>query len=363
MPENNIAHDKQRSCFMVTINNPLEKNYSHEQIAEIVHKKFKNMVFWCMADEIATTGTLHTHIFIMLKRKKRWSAVRNAFPQCHIEEEIRTTPRDVVNYIKKSGKNTSAQKKETQIAGTYFEEGIMPEYAPSDSKSEMLGQIQEMLDSGMTPEAIMQQHIMYRQYETLIKKAFFKKRYEETPVMRDVKFYYHIGESGTGKSYAFVKLSEMYADDVFIGTDYANRCSSLMDGYYGEKIVFLDEVKPDSIPYGMLLNMTDKYRIQLHSRYSNVFTLYTELHLTSVFPPEELYHGMVDSNRATDSYNQLLRRITSVIYHYKIGDEYCTYEMRGSEYKTYDDLKQKALYGYNGFHPLDEKEQEELPFD
>jgi len=354
------AFDKQRKAFMLTINNPENHGYSHDKIIEIIHG-FKHVQFFSMVDEIApSSGTYHTHVLIVLKQKKRWSAIQNAFPGCHIEEEIRTTVQDVANYIKKSGKNVTDEKKETQVPGTYYEEGNLPKYTISNSKSEMLEQIQEMIDEGMRPEDIMSQHIAFRQFETLIKKAFFQKRFNETPIQRCLKFYYHVGESNTGKSYTYVQLCEKYPDDVFLGSDYSNRCTALFDEYLGQKIVILDEAKPNSIPYGMLLTLTDGYRTQIHCRYSNCYALYSEIHITSVFPPEELYYGMVDSgNQNTDSYKQLLRRITAVVYHYKKGGQYFTYQIPGSEYKSYDDLKERALSDGSGFQPVDEP----TPFD
>ena len=106
----------------------------------------------------------------------------------------------------------------------------------------------------------------------------------------------------------------------------------------------LDEVKPDSIPYGTLLTLTDKYLQPIHCRYANCWSVYSELHLTSIFPPEELFNSMVaSSDRIKDPITQLLRRITTVVYHYKDdAGNYCTYEMAGSDYINYGDLQKRA---------------------
>ena len=63
--------------------------------------------------------------------------------------------------------------------------------------------------------------IEYRAYETLIRKAFFAKRSKETPIKRDVRVFWHVGESGTGKSYTYVNLCQQFGEDnVYLLTDY-----------------------------------------------------------------------------------------------------------------------------------------------
>ena len=95
------GYDKQRDQFLLCLNHPEKHAYSHETIKQIIRQKFKHVIFYCMADEIAETGTPHIHLYILLSKKKRWSAVQNAFPHAHIEAEVRGTPQQVVAYIKK----------------------------------------------------------------------------------------------------------------------------------------------------------------------------------------------------------------------------------------------------------------------
>ena len=118
-----------------------------------------------MADEIATTGTYHTHLYILLAKKKRWSAVQNAFPHTHIEEKVYGTPAQAVAYIKKE---TNGEKQETSVKGTYEEWGKLPSVPPSLSKNEILLCIEARLNNGDTPSKILQESILFQPYETLI---------------------------------------------------------------------------------------------------------------------------------------------------------------------------------------------------
>ena len=241
----------------------------------------------------------------------------------------------------------------------------------------MLLQIDEMLSSGMRPDEIMEKSIVFRQFESLIRKQFFAQRKAETDIERSLSFIYHVGASGCGKSYTYIKLAREHgADQVYMTADFSNRATATFDFYSGEKYVVLDEVKPDSIPYGMLLTLTDKYLQPIHCRYANCWSVYSELHLTSILPPEELFNSMVaSSDRNKDPITQLLRRITKIIYHYKDNaGNYCTYEISGSEYINYEDLCKRAeTEQTGGFTPLKTAspfdapepapEQENLPFD
>lgn len=75
-------------------------------------------------------------------------------------------------------------------------------------------------------------------------------------------------------------------------TDYLN---GGFDLYRGQPILFLDEFK-GNIPYGVLLSILDKYKSQIHARYANIFALWNEVYIASIFPPETLYTFMVPSN-------------------------------------------------------------------
>lgn len=367
------VYDRQQKAFFLTLNNPETYGYDHDKIMDVVHAKFKNIIYWCMCDEQGTT--YHTHLYIMLSKKKRWSSVQNAFPHAHIEATVKGSPEQCRAYIRKEGK-FSQEKIETNFPDTFYEEGKIPDFFITADKTEMLLQIESMLDSGMTPSEIMDKSIVFRQYEPLIRKHFFAKRYAETPPERKVKCYWHLGASGSGKSYTYVKLCEQYgADNIFYASDYSSpRCASLFDGYEAEAYVLLDEMKLGCMPYDVMLQILQGYKSQLHCRYSNAYALYKEIHITSIYTPQEIYNGMVEmQNRQTDSLYQLLRRITAIVYHYKDDKgNFCTYELPTSEYTTYEDLKNLAESTQNdGFIPLDvpspfeeqEPEQEKLPFE
>ena len=78
-------NDIQSRKWQITINNPFDKGFTHDNIKSIL-QKFKGCIYWCMSDEIGNeTGTYHTHIFICCSGAVRFSTVKNRFPGAHLE--------------------------------------------------------------------------------------------------------------------------------------------------------------------------------------------------------------------------------------------------------------------------------------
>ena len=353
-------YDMQSRAFFLTINNPIEKGLSHDEIIDIIHKKFKNVIYWCMCDEKGST--YHTHVYILLAKKKRWSAVVNAFKKhAHLEESVKGSPQQCRAYLRKEGQKHK-KKAETNFPETFYEEGEIPSFFVSNDRVEMLEQIEEMIESGMRPEEIFEKSLVFRQFENIIRKQFFAKRFAKTPPIRDVSIIWHLGASGSGKSFSYVKLCEEHEpDNVFYASDFANNCSALLDNYEAQEYLFIDEVKPDSFKYGYLLQLLQGYRTPIHARYSNVYSLWKQIDITSIFTPQDIYEGMVDvHNRSKDSLYQLTRRITKYVYHWKTDDgQYHSYEIPATEFVSYEDLVRRAT-GSDGFTPLDA--DSDMPF-
>lgn len=83
----------------------------------------------------------------------------------------------------------------------------------------------------------------------------------------------------------------------------------------------------------------DGYRVQVHARYTNAFSLWNEVHITSVIPPCEWYHN----DNIRDTYEQLKRRISKIVFHWKDENgKYYSYEKDMREYSNYEQLEKEA---------------------
>lgn len=302
---------------------------------------------------ISSTGLHHLHIVLETSVREstfRYKAVQELYKEKFHLEPTRGNKKDVEDYIKKQGK--FSENGESVVA--VYQKG---ELLGRQGNRSDLEQIEEFINMGKTPNEIYKEKFAYRRYEKMIKDAYYQKRYEDTPLMRDIKVVWHVGEPGSGKTYIRVKLSDTYGEDmVYTITDY----KSGFDFYSGEKYLILDEFR-GQMPYGVLLNVLDKYKVQFHARYTNVYGLWNEVHICTVMPPEKTYDEMMKKSEDSkiDVIGQLFRRLDSVVYHYIDKDgNYCEYEIPA---KIYANLHNTGLNAYEILKDYAEKNLK-IPF-
>lgn len=298
----------------------------------------------------------HIHMILEASGAMRFTAVKKAYTQAHLEP-TKGNKKQVMAYINKEppfdekGEEVIASISHGNIEGRKL-------YSLSDTDA-VLYTIEQLVEEGKTPAQIMAEDIKLRKEESIIRKCYFAKRYRETPPHRDIKVTWHLGDSGSGKSYTYVKLCEQYGDDnVYFFSDYANKGVGGFDGYCGESVLFMDELKGNSLPFEMLLTITHGYRTQIHCRYSNCYALWDEIHITSILSPEDIYKETVSRElQDKDTIKQLLRRVTQFVYHYIEDGVYKEFCLEGSKYKSYEDLKYLATGGWS------KVDEAELPFE
>ncbi len=290
---------------------------------------------------ISAKGLPHVHMVLEDSGSCRFSKIKKAYPKAHLEP-TKGSKKQVLQYIHKEPPYDE-KGEQVLVYTSYGNIEGNKRYAVNNT-NDTLATIEMLIEEGMTPNQIMAEDIRLRREESLIRKCYFAKRYKETPPLREVRVVWHCGDSGSGKSYSYIELCEEHGDDmVYFFSDYANKGVGGFDAYNGEKILVLDELKKESLPFELLLMITQGYRTQIHCRFSNCISLWDEVHITSIYSPEDIYGGMVNrENQKKDSIKQLLRRITKYVYHYKQGEEYRTYELPGDQYKDYEDLKKRA---------------------
>ena len=64
--------------FLLTINNPLDFGMNHDEIIDRAQRF--NPDYFCLADEIAASGTPHTHLYLYSSAPMRWETVKGRFP-------------------------------------------------------------------------------------------------------------------------------------------------------------------------------------------------------------------------------------------------------------------------------------------
>ena len=279
---------------------------------------------------ISADGLHHLHAVLEDVTAMRFSKVKKMYPSMHIEG-TKGNKDQAEKYINKmppydeAGEQVIFTNRHGEIKG-------------KQGQRRDLDIIEELLNQNMTPDEILDMSLSYRRYEKFVRDAYYSKRMKETPIKRDIKVYWHWGEPGTGKSHTYVQLSAEHGEqNIYFVGEYQNP----FDNYNGQPILILDEFR-GQIRYDKLLTLLGGYKVQVQARYTNAYSLWNEVHITTVFSPEVMYKEMVHDMRNIDNISQLMRRITSIIYHYKDdAGKYQAYETPVANYE--DGKKQKFL--------------------
>ena len=105
-----MARKKSSRKFQITINNPIDKGYTHEQIKTILNEF--SLVYACFCDEIGLeSGTPHTHIFLIAKNGVM-TQFKNAFTALTLSLHEAQTSATTITY-EKSARDTKTKKKRT----------------------------------------------------------------------------------------------------------------------------------------------------------------------------------------------------------------------------------------------------------
>jgi len=294
---------------------------------------------------VSADGLEHCHAVFEDTKAMRFSMVKKLFPSMHIEP-TKGNKDQAEDYINKRGQ--WEEKGEKILAK--IQHG---EIKGAQGQRRDIEIVEEMLENGYTPDWIMDKNLAFRRYEKMIRDAYYRKRFKETPPKRKINVTWHVGASGSGKSYEYVRIqnAEELCDAVYYVTDYEHG----FDKYCGQSILFMDEFR-GQMPYSRFLTLLDGYKTQVPCRYSNVYALWNYVVIATILPPEMVYTNMVDKYQDVDTYQQLKRRIETIVYHWVDDDgKYRKYEMPMVEYVDYDALKDKAEGSLKG-------EQMDLPF-
>lgn len=328
-----LANDSTSKSWFCVFNNPEQHGFENMKPSEMLESLRDTWIeesptrtcglAYCISSE----GLHHVHAVFEDTKTMRFSTVKKCFPAMHIES-TKGTKKDAENYINKADK--FAEKDEVVLETLWH-----GEIKGHQGKRNDLAAIGEYIEQGLSLEEIHDISFSYRRYTPMIRQAIFDKRRKEMPPKKEVSVYWHVGPSGSGKSHTQLELMDKYGrSEVYLMTDYKG---GGFDTYSGEKVLFMDEFR-GQLPFNELLMILDIYPNQIHARYSNSYALWTEVHITSILPPEKLYEVMVESSKHDEPLEQLLRRMTFIVYHEIVGDQHLIYEMNIRDYMNYGDL-------------------------
>lgn len=299
--------DTRSRKWQLTINNPIEKGFTHDKIKEIL-SEFSSLVYWCMSDEVGESGTFHTHIYFYLDSASRFSTVKNRFPESHIEM-VNGTSLENRDYVFKQGKWLDDKKKETNIEDSHEEYGECPLERPG--KRSDITNLYEMIREGKSNFEIIEENPKYMLHLDRIEKTrqtILESEFKNT--FRKMRVEYVCGVTGAGKTRG---VMEKYGyDKVFRVTDYLHP----WDSYKGQDVVVFEEFK-SSLRIQDMLNYLDGYPLELPSRYANKIACYTKVFILSNVLLEDQYRFVQQEDPGV--WEAFLRRVHCVRLYSRSG--------------------------------------------
>lgn len=298
-----MQKDTQSRKWQITINNPVDKGFTHNSIKDIL-STFKSCVYYCFSDEIGEEGTYHTHIYMCCSSAVRFSTIQNKFGGGHYEM-AKGTSQENRDYVYKEGKWEKDKKKETNLPDTHEEWGDLP--VERQGKRNDIDDLYDMIKSGMSDYEILEScpnYMLQLDKVERVRQTVREDKYKNE--WRTLSVTYVWGETGTGKT-RMVMEKYGYAN-VYRVTDYDHP----FDGYRGQEIIAFEEFRSD-LKIGDMLKYLDGYPLSLGCRYLNKQACYTTVYILTNVPLSFQYrHIQEDEPR---SYQAFLRRINEV-HHY-----------------------------------------------
>lgn len=289
--------------WLLTINNPQNSNLGHPEIIRIA--SLSNPDYMCLVDERATTGTLHTHLFIYSHSPIRFSTLKNRFPTAHIDKANGSVMENR-DYLRKEGKWEGSDKEKTNLLDTFEEFGEIPK--PCNESNPDMSELIEEIENGFSTYEIIKKHPKFGfkgKDIDYIRQTVLDNKYKE--IKRNVITTYICGKSGTGKTRSI--YAKHNASDICRITSYRKGNPALFDGYNGQPILVFEEFA-GQVPIEEMLNYLDMYPLLLPARYNDKVACYKTVYITSNIPLDMQYPDV--QTVKPETWNAFLRRINYV---------------------------------------------------
>lgn len=291
----------------ITINNPTDEDYqAMTDICQLAR-------YAIAADETCpTTGTPHIQAYVALRKdkKQRQSGWKKMLPRAHLTFSHRTE-KYASDYCKKGEQPKDEWDALEEKGPTWglnlrliFEHGVLDHRGLDGTtavlaKAIMEGTVTARQIAKEYPESFVHHARGYNELQAIQDESNFRN-------WRTTGEWVH-GNTGVGKSYVWENAYDPTQMFVLKGDD-----KGWQDGYSGQPIVIIDELRKGQIPYAMMLKMLGSGPFWLTNRgRAPVPFLAKHIYITSCYHPRDLYNDL----DGDDSIDQLLDRLSGNITH------------------------------------------------
>lgn len=234
------------------------------------------------------TNYLHWQIYLEHHEAIRFSTLKRLFPRGHLEAR-KGTKAQAVAYVTKS--ETSQ--------GVAIQKGEIRTEDERGRRTDLERLRERILEGASARSLILEDPSALRYSKKLMELEELRNEQEWSRREREVTARYLWGPPGVGKTRM---LFERYGHGrVYRVTDYSHP----FDRYDGEPVLALDEFD-GQVPFGLLLNLLDRYPLQLPARYANHWAAFTEVWVIANVPLERHYREV--QKEEPERWKALLRR-------------------------------------------------------
>lgn len=270
-------------CFSVTLNNYTEDDIEAIQAIDGVSR----MV---LGREVGESGTPHIQGFILFQRAKRWNAVREMpeFERAHIE--VTRVQAALEKYCKKDG-----------------------DYIVIDNRKErrklqcLADACTAILDRRSLGEVAREYPSVFVRYHRGLERLASEL---DAPPRRVPSVIWYYGRTGVGKSRCAESLAEALGDAFGWTAYWKSGGYRWWQGYRGQDIVVLDELRGDFCTLHQLLRLLDRYPLYVENKGGSWHISASCYIITAPFAPPGLYPG---KSAGSEDLAQLFRRISRVV--------------------------------------------------
>ena len=313
-----MANDTVSTSWFAVFNNPADHNYegTPQEVCELLRDEWiqdsqTRSGAWAYC--VSADGLHHVHMVLEDLKPMRFTKIKKEYCIGMHFEATKGNKKQADDYI---NKRPPFEEKGEEVLYICYHGDIRGK----QGRRSDLEDYYERLTAGETPRDILSDSPKAYCHVNVLKNMYFNIRDSSTPIIRDMKVYWHVGRSGSGKSYERILMAQDLGsdDDIYYLTAFN---SGAFDNYNGQSILWIEDYRGE-FKLQDILRMLDKYKAEIPARYCNVKALWNEVHITSVLTPQECYcKSTLDDY---DRIEQLLRRITSICYHFKTDDnQYC----------------------------------------
>lgn len=253
------------------------------------------------------TGRRHLQCYFEAPNPKtvsQWQDVVMDKPRAHVECRASWKPEGEEIAENKGDRAADYCKKD----GDFIEYGTL---APGQGARMDLADCKTMIDEGKQMIDLYEKHFgtcvrCYRglmNYKDLVDR---KRRKEAEPEPKEVVVY--VGASGSGKSH------HCWHDPDYRRSGYKYPLLAenkvWFDGYEGEEVLWVDEFRGSVFPFGLFLQVTDKWGARVEVKGGSVETFFKKILISTTVPPGDWYK----CSNFLKNPKQLWRRLTQVYW-------------------------------------------------